>query len=221
MSQKIHNALPPLEPLLVEITTLHHDPTNARLHNKRNLESIKSSLNAFGQHQPIVVQEQGMIVRVGNGRLMAAKELGWTHIAAIVVEEDNIQAVGRALADNKTSDLADWDYGVLGDLFKALKADDFDLELTGFATYEFEPILQVGFDPPEVDPSGDPFEHKGEVRLSPSALEKEKSMRTMIFDSDQWEKICKSTGGDDFTHDIYHTREEMVVALLGRMHTDD
>lgn len=221
MSKKIHNALPPLESLLTDVSLLHHDPTNARLHNKRNLESIKSSLNAFGQHQPIVVQQQGMIVRVGNGRLMAAKELGWTHIAAIVVDEDNIQAVGRALADNKTSDLADWDYGVLGDLFKALQADDFDLELTGFATYEFEPILQVGFDPPEVDPSGDPFEHKGEVRLSPSALEKEKAMRTLLFDQEQWEKICKYTGGDEFTHDVYHTREEFIVALLGQARIGD
>ena len=36
------------------------------------------------------------------------------------------------IADNKTADLSDWDYGVLPLELLALQALDFDLELFGF-----------------------------------------------------------------------------------------
>jgi len=145
-----HNVLEPLEPLLVDISTLTLDPTNARTHNRRNLEAIQTSLETFGQHQPIVVQEEGMIVRIGNGRLEAAKGLGWTKIAAVVVKESNVNAIARAIADNKTAELATWDFQILGDLFRGLEADSFDLATTGFADYEIEPLL-AGEWKPDVD----------------------------------------------------------------------
>jgi len=136
-----HNVLKQLEPLLVDVSTLTLDPTNARTHNRRNLEAIQTSLETFGQHQPIVVQEEGMIVRIGNGRLEAAKGLGWTKIAAVVVKEPNVNAIARAIADNKTAELATWDFQILGDLFRGLEADSFDLATTGFADYEIGSLM--------------------------------------------------------------------------------
>ena len=70
-----HIALP-LRPLAVSIDSLNLDPANARLHDEKNLAAIKGSLARFGQRLPLVVQKQGMIVRAGNGRVVAAKMLG-------------------------------------------------------------------------------------------------------------------------------------------------
>src|SRR3972149_2350272 len=99
---------PALKSLAVPIASLNLDPANVRLHNKRNIESIKSSLVKFGQQKPIVVQKQGMIVRAGNGTLAAARELGWAEIAANVVEMDDLTATAFSIADNRTAELAEW-----------------------------------------------------------------------------------------------------------------
>lgn len=111
-----------LEALLRPIGELLEDVGNARIHGDRNLEAIKDSLASRGQHAPLVVQRQGMIVRVGNGRLRAAKALGWSHVAAVVVDEDDIQASARAIADNRSSELADWDGETLVELVAELQA---------------------------------------------------------------------------------------------------
>jgi len=110
-----------LWPLARPIAELHPDPVNARLHGEDNIVAIMNSLRRFKQDQPVVVQKQGMIVRKGNGRLLSALRLGWTHIAAVVVDEGDWQAVARALADNKTAELANWDFNVLGTLLGNLE----------------------------------------------------------------------------------------------------
>lgn len=102
-----------LRPLAVPIDTLVPDPENARLHPDDNLDAIQRSLEKFGQDQPLVVQRQGMIVRKGNGRLKAAQMLGWDYIAVVIVDEDNIDAAARAIADNRSAELAKWDERVL------------------------------------------------------------------------------------------------------------
>lgn len=66
----------PFRPLAIPIDSLNLDPANARLHDEKNLAAIKGSLARFGQRLPLVVQQQGMIVRAGNGRVVAAKMLG-------------------------------------------------------------------------------------------------------------------------------------------------
>lgn len=112
-----------LKPLSIPIASVNPDPANARRHPERNLEAIVASLSRFGQRAPIVVQKQGMIVRAGNGRLEAAKKLGWTHIAAVIVDENSVDATAFAIADNRTSDLAEWDDKTLASLLDTLPED--------------------------------------------------------------------------------------------------
>lgn len=99
----------PLRSLAVPLESLNLDPRNARKHGKKNMLAITSSLERFGQRLPVVVQRDGMVVRAGNGRVMAARGLGWSHIAALVVDDDDAMAVAFALADNRTGELAAWD----------------------------------------------------------------------------------------------------------------
>lgn len=126
-----------LRALTVSLDSLHLDAANPRTHNERNLAAIEASLAQFGQRKPIVVQRRGMVVRAGNGTVLAAQRLGWTELAAVVVDEGDVSAVAFAIADNRSAELAGWDDEVLGDLLGALQeAPDFDHLVTGFSEAE-------------------------------------------------------------------------------------
>lgn len=140
---------PQLKPLAVAIDTLTLDPENARQHPQRNLDSIKDSLRQFGQRKPIVVQKQGMIVRAGNGTLEAAKALGWTEVAAVIIDEAEIEAKRFAIADNRTGELAEWDFQQLTKLFTSMS--DTEREGLGWADYELQPLMASEWNPEPVD----------------------------------------------------------------------
>lgn len=115
----------------VLITDLINDPNNARKHDKKNLMAIKGSLVKFGQQKPIVVNHQNVVI-AGNGTLVAAAELGWTEINIVRTELDGFNATAYALADNRSSELAEWNDDVLNATLDALKSVDFDLPAIGF-----------------------------------------------------------------------------------------
>ena len=130
-----------LKPLAVSIDSLTPDPSNARKHDKRNLEAIKASLARFGQTKPIVLHSNGTTIIAGNGTWHAAKELGWTHIAAAKTNLDTAEAVAYGIADNKTAELAEWEDDTLRDLMDALP-DDLKLA-TGFEGDEIAAMLRL------------------------------------------------------------------------------
>ncbi len=102
-----------LRPLAVPLDSLVPDPVNARTHDERNLDAIRGSLAAYGQRKPVVVNRRTGVVEAGNGTLRAALALGWTHVAAVFVDDDPLTATGFAIADNRTAELAGWDEAVL------------------------------------------------------------------------------------------------------------
>ncbi|TNF24087.1 MAG: DNA methylase [Deltaproteobacteria bacterium] len=122
----------PLRHLAVPLPDLHEDPANARKHPDVNLDAIKASLVRFGQRKPIVVRRAGMVVEAGNGTLAAARALGWSHLAAVIVDDDATTATGFAIADNRTAELAEWDEEVLAALMSSLQVDGFDIDDLGF-----------------------------------------------------------------------------------------
>ena len=139
----------PLRGLAVPLADLNLDPSNARTHSERNIDTIVASLDRWGQRSPIVVQKEGMVVRAGNGRLVAAKRLGWSHMAAVVVDEGSVEATAFAIADNRTSDLASFDDEALASLLGSLGPElsevagfsDADLsELLADLTPDFQPV---------------------------------------------------------------------------------
>ena len=133
-----------LKPLAVSIDSLTPDPSNARKHDKRNIEAIKASLARFGQTKPIVLHANGSTIIAGNGTWYAAKELGWTHIAAAKTSLDTAAAVAYGIADNKTAELAEWEDDTLRDLMDALP-DDLKLA-TGFEGDEIAEMLRLPSD---------------------------------------------------------------------------
>ena len=123
----------------VPLGSLRLDPTNARIHDERNLEAIKGSLARFGQQKPIVVDRKG-VIRAGNGTLAAAKALGWTEIDVVVTELEDLEAIAYAIADNRTGELAGWDEATLATLLEGLRAED-ALAGVGFSEGEVDELL--------------------------------------------------------------------------------
>lgn len=107
-----------LRPLAVPIGELQFDPANAVTHSEGNLEGIKGSLHVYGQRKPVVVNRRTGAVEAGNGTLAAALSLGWTHLAAVYVDDDPATAAGYSIADNRTSDLHTWDKAALDKLLR-------------------------------------------------------------------------------------------------------
>jgi ParB-like chromosome segregation protein Spo0J len=107
--------------LAVPLDDLTPDPRNARTHSERNIKAICQSLSTYGARKPIVVQLAGdgrKIIRAGNGTAQAARRLGWTHLPALFVQEDDQAATGFALAANRTAELAEWDQSLLAELLQ-------------------------------------------------------------------------------------------------------
>ena len=140
-----------------EITKLKQDTQNARTHNKRNLEAIKKSLEAFGQQKPIVVNKSWTVV-AGNGTLQAAQELGWEEIQVVQTALNAEQIAAFAIADNRTAELANWDTKILGDLF-----DDMDMPLRssiGFSDSEIAKLLGRELPNLNIDDNLDDIEYR-------------------------------------------------------------
>jgi ParB family chromosome partitioning protein len=132
------------------LSDLHEDPANARRHSTRNIDAIKSSLARFGQQKPIVIDARNL-VRAGNGTLLAAKALGWTHLDVVRTDLIGVEATAFAITDNRTAELAEWDPDVLnavlrdpdiGDL--SFNADDLDGILKREPEAEPEPPTSIG-----------------------------------------------------------------------------
>lgn len=140
----------------VEIGKLIPDPSNARSHSEKNLAAIKGSLAKFGQRKPIVIRN-GVVI-AGNGTLAAAKSLGWTKINVVRADDMSAtEAAAFAVADNRTAELAEWDFSTLGTTLQGLREDGFDLNDIGFDVSDLDDILGV-----DVPPAGSDDDKAGE-----------------------------------------------------------
>lgn len=127
-----------LRPLAIPIDEPIIDPANAR--TGHDIERIAQSLAVYTQRVPIVINiNQGNKVEKGNGTLVAARKLGWTHIAAIRVKDDPATAAGFGIADNRVGELSAWDLNTLDTLLNSLDDEIF----TGFHPGEFEEMMST------------------------------------------------------------------------------
>lgn len=152
----IDRIAPSLRGLIVPIGSLMPDPDNARLHPERNLQSIKDSLNLYGQRKALAVIVNGKgekVVRAGNGTLEAAKALGWTKLAAAVDDDlTEVEAMGYGLADNRTAELARWDFEVVARIDKLLQ--DNKQESVGWSVEELQVLRANEFTMPAEQAGG-------------------------------------------------------------------
>lgn len=100
--------------------------------NDKAVEYVANSIRQFGFKVPIVIDENYEIV-CGHTRWKAAKVIGLESVPCIMADdlnEDQIRAF--RLADNKTAEMADWDFDLLEMEFNDIDPELFDMSDFGF-----------------------------------------------------------------------------------------
>ena len=109
--------------------------------NDEAVEAVANSIKEFGWRSPIVVDKDHVII-CGHTRFKAAQRLGLdvvpVHVADNLTPE---QVQAYRIADNKTGEIAEWNYDLLPVEIKELQEKDFDLSLLGFDTDELDRLL--------------------------------------------------------------------------------
>ncbi len=191
-----------------KLSDLKEDPRNARKHGNRNLASIQNSLNDLGQQKPIVVKE-GIIV-AGNGTFRAAKALGWEEIAIVEFDGDDAMARQFALADNRTAELAEWDYEVLGKEFKSVVDAGGDLAKIGWEAFESTPLMSANWNPaPAPAVEGDPAETIAKHDNPDAPLPKDGALFGVFTEAQQSHILTALQAVRDRTEDVLSNEEAL------------
>lgn len=96
--------------------------------NDKAVDVVKKSIEQFGFKEPIVIDKNNVIV-CGHTRLKAAKKLKLEKVPCVVADDlspDQIKAF--RLIDNKTAELATWDYSLLEKELSEIDIPDFDIK---------------------------------------------------------------------------------------------
>ena len=141
----------------ITIADLTPDSRNPRKHGERNIRAISKSLEEVGAARSIVIDENGVVL-AGNGLLEGASIAGIEKVQVVETDGNTIIAVRRSnlsekqkqrlkVLDNRSSELAEWDAGVLGEMLdEGIALDDLFFEnelskiLDGFEVPDFSAV---------------------------------------------------------------------------------
>ena len=120
---------------------------NARKHQDADVQTIVASIKEFGFDDPIGVWGEDNLIVEGHGRLMAAKKLGMETVPVIHLDHlTDEQRRAYALAHNKTAEMSEWDFDLLGDELDGI----FDIDMSDFGfDLDFETSGESSGEPAE------------------------------------------------------------------------
>lgn len=105
----------------------------------KEYQKIKRSIEEFGYVEPIIYNVTTGTVVGGHQRLKVLKELGYTDIAVVEIEETPEREKALNLALNKIE--GEWDMAALKDLLQDLDTGSIEMDLTGFDDWEIEQLM--------------------------------------------------------------------------------
>lgn len=140
-------------PVMVPIDSVTTHPRNPRI---GDVDAIAQSMLSHGQYVPILVQRSTGHVLVGNHRLLALHQLGAKEVWASQIDVDDDRAHRIMLADNRTSDLGDYDYAELVDLLRDLDEGAAEIVGTGYSADDLAELITMldGAEAQESAPAG-------------------------------------------------------------------
>ena len=130
--------------------------------NDQAVDAVANSIKEFGFKVPVIITKDNVII-AGHTRIKACKKLGITDVPCIIADdlsEDQIRAF--RLADNRASELADWDLDKL-----KIEFDNIELDLDLFGFEELQ--KKLGDDPEDDDfdesevLTDHPYSQKGDI----------------------------------------------------------
>ena len=88
---------------------------NAKMHGDDQVAKIAASMAKFGWTVPCMVADDGELI-AGHGRVLAATMLGLTEVPVIRLSHlDEAERRAYRIADNKLTELGEWDEALLRD----------------------------------------------------------------------------------------------------------
>ena len=155
--------------------------------NDHAVDAVAASIKEFGFLVPMVIDKNNEIV-CGHTRYKAAIKLGMREVPCVIAEELTPKQIKAfRLADNKVSELAEWDFDLLKDELNGLL--DFDMNQFGFCEEAKEKTVdEVEEDDYEVELSETPKAKQGDVYALGSH-------RLMCGDSTSLDDVEKLLGG--------------------------
>ena len=130
--------------------------------NDNAVDMVAASIAEFGFKNPIIVDKDNVIV-AGHTRLKAARKLGLDEVPTIKVDDlTDPQIKAFRIADNKTSEFAEWDMELL-----KIELEGLDDIFTGFDAEEFDDIMGINKEVEEDDfdeePPENPISKRGNI----------------------------------------------------------
>lgn len=141
---------------------------NAKIHSDDQVTKLASSIREFGFLNPVLIDKDFNII-AGHGRVMAAKKLEMDTIPAVFIEGlTDAQRKAYILADNRLSELSEWDTDLIAQELQALSDEGFDIDVTGFTMddtiLDLEPIDDNGVgDEIKEFLKNDPITERGDI----------------------------------------------------------
>ena len=159
--------------------------------NTKAVKYVAKSIEEFGFKQPIIIDRDNVVV-CGHTRLKATKQLGIEEVPCIVADDlTDEQIKAFRLADNKVSEQAEWDIGLLNEeLDDILNVDMSDF---GFDIFSMDDLEEMeGYNAEEDD-----REHFSKTFVFP--IEKKKQIICYLkkHQNEIVEQIIKESENDD------------------------
>ncbi len=178
-----------------------------------NIDKVASSIKEFGFQQPIVVDEENIII-VGHTRFEAAKKLGLEKVPVTIAKLSKNQAKAYRIADNRLNQDASWDTKLLNLEFNDLIGDNYNLDHLGFTNDELDNLFlkDEKESEEELNPDDFPDEEISDVK-----------MVQLFFNKENDEKFRQAIDKIYKKHNIDNISDAVLRAVLNEtdsMQTD-
>ena len=145
---------------ILKLSEIVQYENNARKNDKA-VKDVAESIKQCGYIAPIIVDENNVIL-AGHTRYKALKKLGYKEITVRKVSGlTDEQKRKYRLLDNKTNELADWDFEKLKDEIDGLDFSEFDIDWG--IEEDIEPVSVVEDTPIEIGNTREPTTKFGDI----------------------------------------------------------
>lgn len=136
-----------IEKNIEELRAYENNPRD----NDGAVAAVAESIKQFGFRVPLVIDKDGVII-CGHTRKKAAERLGLASVPCVIADDLTPEQIkAYRLADNKTAELAEWDFEALEKELAGLTAFDVDMTAFGFDESVFEDEFTTDFELPDDD----------------------------------------------------------------------